>query len=96
MNSQVLRSADRVSWKIMDDLVIVVHLDTGAYFSLNETASAIWQQVIAGKSRTEVAEQVADNYEVDVEALGADVDKCIEEWLNEGLVCEVSDSSAQG
>ena len=92
MSSQAFKAADEVSWKVMDGLVIVVHLDSGAYFSLNATASAIWQQVVEGKSMPEVAEAVAAEFDVGDNDLGADVAACVDEWLENGMIGQATQS----
>lgn len=82
------RASDKASWKEMEGLVIVVDTDTGSYYSLNETASAIWSEIALGKSPAETAEAVSARFEVDAETLDNDINSCIQEWINEGLILE--------
>jgi len=88
VSAKTFRLADNVSWKKMDDLVIVVALETGAYYSLNRTASEFWEQIIAGKSLEEVKETLTEVFEVAEERLRTDIAGCIEEWLANRLIVQ--------
>jgi hypothetical protein len=88
VSARVFRLPDNVSWKKMDDLVIVVDLETGAYYSLNQTASAIWEQIIAGQSLEEVKETLTEVFEVAEERLRTDIAGCIEEWVANRLIVQ--------
>lgn len=94
MNEKTFRLADNVSWKKMDDLVIVVDIGTGAYYSLNKTASNIWENIVSGKSHEEIKESLADIFDVEAvaaEALQTDITGCIDEWLANGLIAQKQD-----
>jgi hypothetical protein len=82
----IFQLADKISWKEMDGLVIVVNTVSGNYYSLNKTASDIWQEVVAGKSVQEVHEGITKKYTVDEETLREDIKKCVEDWQKEGLI----------
>lgn len=70
----------------MDGLVIVVNTVSGNYYSLNKTASDIWQDVFAGKSVEEVYEGITKKYTVDEKTLRDDIKKCIQDWQKEELI----------
>jgi len=78
--------ADKVSWKEMDGLIIVVNTESGAYYSLNKTASEIWKQIAAGNSEQEVSKAIGERYEVSEEEVRSDLEACLKNWLDEKLI----------
>lgn len=91
MSERRYQPAEHTSWKKMDDLVIVVDLETGAYYSLNKTASAIWENIASGKTLEHIKECLLDKFDTqDVEeaTLLTDISGCIEEWTTQGLLIE--------
>jgi hypothetical protein len=43
---------------------VLVDLETRQYYQLNETASAVWRGLTAGKGAPEIAEQLMSTYDV--------------------------------
>lgn len=70
-------------WKEIGKQVVVLHYETGAYWTLNETASLIWKSTLDGLSFDEVTQRVSmefsispDNAQVDIrEFLASCIDK---------------------
>ncbi|MFH0781124.1 MAG: PqqD family protein [Pseudomonadota bacterium] len=81
-----MRIPDNVSWKQMDDLVVIVDVATGEYYSLNDSASSIWSAMADGKSRNEIVDALVGSYEVDAQQAESDVSSCIEKWLGYGIL----------
>ena len=77
-----LRIADRT----MEGETVIVNLDNGLYFTLNETASSIWNLIISGKSLASTVEALAVEYTVDPEHLTRSVERACNEWLQAGLI----------
>jgi hypothetical protein len=89
VNEKKFQVADNASWKKMDDLIIVVNLDTGAYYSLNRTASEIWENLASGKTIEEITAHLADTFDtadISEEKLETDISGSIDEWLAENLI----------
>jgi hypothetical protein len=42
-------------WKEVGDKIVVLHLDTGHYYSLNTTGSFIWKSIMGGNSPQQIA-----------------------------------------
>lgn len=87
-----LQIADKVSWKQMDDLIVVVDIQTGEYYSLNETAATIWQAIAEGKGREGARAAVLSKFDVDESAADQDVGQCIGQWVSHGIVKEGNDA----
>lgn len=86
LEDKIFRPAEKVSWKEMDGLVIVVNVDTGAYYSLNETASLIWTNIASGKSVAEAHREVLHKYKAEEGKLMEDILACINEWTAEDII----------
>ncbi len=89
MSTQVTRVAENASWKEIDGLVIVVNVETGAYYSLNETASVVWTLAAGGATAEAIADHVCSGYDVPEPRVRADVARCLEEWMDSGLMVVV-------
>ncbi len=76
-----------ISWKTINDKVVAVNVTTGDYYTLNATASAIWNAIADNKSREEIVEIIKEEFE-DVPAadLEADIDAQLQEWKELALI----------
>ena len=86
--------APGVTWKEIDGLVVAVHLPSGRYFSLNETASDVWRRALKGQDVSSIGAALASEYDVDAAAAESDAAACMEEWLKEGLVNDAASGAA--
>jgi len=76
-----------ISWKLLKDNIVAVNLDDGNYFTFNETASIIWQQVDQGKSLEEIKVLLKSEFpEIEEQTLKDDLDDIIKCWLSEKLI----------
>ncbi len=90
MKPPVYSVMEYVCWKEIDHQVIVVNTQSGAYYSLNETASHIWCLCIAGRTPPEMVAAMAATYQVIPSTLAVDVEATIHYWLQEALVKEAN------
>jgi predicted house-cleaning noncanonical NTP pyrophosphatase (MazG superfamily) len=79
--------SSNISWKLLKDNVVAVNLDDGNYFTFNETASIIWQQVAEEKSIDEIHTYMQSEFVGETEAtLKEDIAEIIHHWLSEKLI----------
>jgi len=64
----------------------LLNLETKRYYSLNETALRIWELMAAGADLAAIAEAVQREYEIELAAAEARVERFLEELAREGLV----------
>jgi hypothetical protein len=57
----------------VEDALVILHLDTKRYFTLNSTGSAIWHHLTQGKAEAEIVTQGKAEAEI-VAALAAEYD----------------------
>jgi len=82
------------SIKICDDVVsrdlegeaVILNLETGTYFGLNEVGTRIWTLIQEHESLNRVFEAIRHEYEVSPEALEGDLLRIIDELRTKGLI----------
>jgi hypothetical protein len=70
----------------LDDQVIMINLETGAYFALEATAATCWLALVSGAGFDDIVSEVVRRYDVDRARAEHDVDAFIESMVDEGLV----------
>jgi ABC-type Fe3+-hydroxamate transport system substrate-binding protein len=80
------RYAKHVAWRKVDDEVVILDLETSVYFSLNETASDIWELIGKGLSEEDIAEEVADRYGQKAASVKKDVAALVKKLKKEKLI----------
>lgn len=78
--------AKHVAWRKVDEEVVILDLDTSVYYSLNETASQIWELIGKGLSEDAIAEEIAETYGKNVKAIRKDVSGLIKKMKRENLI----------
>lgn len=75
----------------MDGEVIIINLNSGAYYSSLGSGAAIWQALVTSHSIEEALDVVAASYGAQRSAIEIDVSEFISQLLDEGLLVETSD-----
>jgi hypothetical protein len=70
----------------LDDQVIMINLETGAYFALEATAADCWSALVGGAAFDDIVSYVVRRYDVDESSAARDVDVFIDALTAEGLV----------
>jgi hypothetical protein len=69
--------------------VIVIHLETGSYYSLRDSGAEIWNLIEQGARPEDVVEALSARYEGASEEIEASTIRLLEELHAEGLVAPV-------
>jgi hypothetical protein len=77
-----------VTWKILKSGTVLLDVNSGTYFTLNQTASEIWDNIIAEKNREQIVSALCDSYDCSQEQAEKDVKDTFTFLLNEGLLEE--------
>lgn len=80
--------SDDVTWRDVDEEMIVLHLPTGKYYTFNNTGHLVWQQLAAGKDSSDITLQIMDKYEVDEETAVRDLNTFIKGLIEHNLISE--------
>jgi hypothetical protein len=70
----------------LDDQVIMINLETGAYFALEAAAADCWVALVAGAGFDDIVAEVVRRYDVDPARAEKDVEVFVDSMVDEGLV----------
>ncbi|MCW3848068.1 PqqD family protein [Sphingomonas sp. LB-2] len=65
---------------------MILDLDSGRYYSFDDTALAIWDLLQTPRTLAQLVEILTDTYEVSPEQCSGDVDRFFNQLLAKGLV----------
>jgi hypothetical protein len=87
---------EEVAAKVMDGEAILINLSSGIYYSMDKVGGVIWELIEKRCSLEEVTEAISGRYDVSREQAQSDVDRLVNELLQEKLVLESSDTASSG
>jgi hypothetical protein len=76
------------SW--IDDELVMMSIETGKYYTLNRTATAIWNALDQAKSLNDVVNILIQQFDVPEQICRQDVETCLKTVVNHQLVTEAS------
>jgi hypothetical protein len=82
----VLNRSDQATFQIVADEAILIHLDTGTYYSLNRVGTDFWQMLDGERTIRHHAESIAQQYDVDLDMVVEDLVELAQELTDENLV----------
>ncbi len=80
------RPNPEVLFRHVNDETILVHLDSGAIFSLNETGSRYWQLLESGLAPEALLDRMAEEFDVARSQLAREIAELQTSLLEAGLV----------
>ena len=80
------RIPEHVLSRKLDDEMVLLNLDSGEYFGLNDTGTRVWELLADGRSREEVIERLIEEFEVPGEVASGHVASLCDELLEAGLL----------
>ncbi len=72
--------------EVLDGEVIAIHLQSGIYYSMQESGAHIWNALLGGWSTEEIATQLVQDPELERERIGADIAHFVATLLAESLI----------
>jgi len=82
LDQKVRPHAEVIDTKLDDGEVVLLHLDSKTYYSLNPTGERIWQGLKQGLSLKEISQRLQEEFDVDAER----ADRSVVDLVNE--LCE--------
>lgn len=86
MTAPLTRAEGRYSESTIDDEVVLMHIESGEFYSLTGTAAAIWDLIDGQRDRAGLVTELAREYGVEPAEIGADVDAFLARLRAAGLV----------
>jgi len=77
---------ERVTWRVLEGDCILLHLDSGVYYTLNSAGRFVWESLDGKKSLSDIHEAMLDRYEADREGVKGDLLEILEDLMKEDLV----------
>jgi PqqD family protein of HPr-rel-A system len=76
-----------VAFRVLDDGAVIVHYESGYYYTLNATGTFLWE-LLSERERTqeELVAELARVFEQDEAAVAADVQQHLDDLRRENLV----------
>lgn len=88
-----LRVSDDVVFRELDGEAVILNLDSGIYFGLDDVGTRFWQ-LIEQDGRVALAlEALESEYDVETEVLRADVDRLVTALVEKGLMVREDDDA---
>ena len=86
LDDKVRPDAQVVDTKLDDGEVVLLHLNSKSYFSLNVTGERIWQGLKQGLSLREISQRLQAEFEVDEARADSSVVELVDELTRQNLV----------
>ena len=83
-----LAPVERVRARRVGDEMILLHLDQGSYYSLNQVGADVWEGFAEGLSLGEIQENLLGRYDVDEATLRDDLMRVVQELETRALLWE--------
>ncbi len=80
--------SDDVTWRDVDEEMIVLHLPTGKYYTFNNNGHLVWQQLAEGKDTEDITNQIMDKYDVDKDTATRDLSAFIAGLKEHNLISD--------
>jgi hypothetical protein len=85
---QLRINSQDVAWREIGDEVVVLHMGTATYLSINGTGRTLWNRLADGATRAELIDALIDIYEIDTDRAARDVDSFVESLTATRLISE--------
>lgn len=82
-----------LSWRAIQDQVVVLDLESSRYLSLNPTGSVLWPLLVEGTTVARMTEELMQTFDVERETARADVEAFVTSCLDQKLLDPPSGTS---
>ena len=87
MNGRIMyRVSDKVVFREIDEKIVLINLESGYYYSLNECGRFIFNLLRKNKNMPEVLEEIKIEFSVSSETANMDLEQFIEELERENII----------
>ena len=86
MENVLLHIPDHVVSREVGDETVVLNLESGNYFGLNEVGARIWSGLAAGVTPAEIRASIVTEFAVDQDVIAKDMEELVGKLLTSGLL----------
>jgi hypothetical protein len=84
----MLRINDKVVFREVDDKIILINLESGFYYSLNEIGCFIFKRILKNKNPCEILEEIKHSFDVSEEKADQDLGEFLDTLTRENIVVQ--------
>jgi Coenzyme PQQ synthesis protein D (PqqD) len=81
-----LRPAPSVIFQRLGNEGVLIRLHTERIYELNQTATRVWEMLVAGSNRAQIEQQMVQEFDVDDRQLAQEIEVFLAMLSSEGLV----------
>jgi hypothetical protein len=74
--------SEQYLWKEIGDQVVILHYDSGRYFSLNASGSVIWKAALENLPPEQIADRLCNEFDVDPETARQDIEETVRSFID--------------
>lgn len=89
-SSVIVKRGEDTPWNIVDDEVVLLNLDSGHYYSLNESGRRVWELLDGENTIPDIINAICEEFDVEEQEATKDINTLIDELLKEKLASTVS------
>jgi hypothetical protein len=83
------KAAPHVFVRVFDGELVLLDVARGDYFGLDALGARLWEGIINGRTPHEVAEEITQDYEVDLAKSVDDLTRLADELVERGLLVAI-------
>ncbi|MFQ5351045.1 MAG: PqqD family protein [Thermoanaerobaculia bacterium] len=87
------RIPEHVLARKLDDEMVLLNLDSGEYFGLNDTGTRVWELLADGCSRQQIVDRLTEEFEVAADDASGHVTALCDELVEAGLLATGGEAS---
>jgi len=76
----------RLSWRVIDDQVVVLDLARSEYLTVNQSGGAMWELLVEGATKDQLVAALTGRFDVDVDTAERDATDFISSLKELGLL----------
>jgi hypothetical protein len=84
--SVVKLRSDDLAWRQVGDEVIVLDTNNSEYLSVNKTGSVLWELLLVGCTRADLARALAEHFQIDDTGASSDAENFVSSLEGLGLL----------
>jgi hypothetical protein len=88
-NTRLAKDTSQVIDRVVDGEALVIHLQSGEYFSLNPIGTRIWELLSGEETLGQIANVLVEEYDVTLEQAQADITALATDLIQERLAVVV-------
>jgi hypothetical protein len=89
-SGKIIKKGEDTPWNIVDEEVVLLNLDSGHYYSLNESGRRIWELLDGKNTIPDIVNIICNEFDIGQKEAAEDINNLIDELLKEKLASAVT------